>query len=519
MIALGVAVVLALGAGAICGFSFTIVSSLVPLTIMVTTLASLTYLHLRFVDQCEEDLPIAEHQTIALRNKFLPVSASMLAAALGFAALAVSSIRPIRELGLWTALGLFVAWIVAFTLFPALQLVLRTPTGRRVAVRTAIYDRISRAIPKLTYRYRYPLVFFATTACVLGGVSVARMTIESDPLAQIDPHSQIHRDLKWFRDNVMSLDMLRVWVHFDTPVVTDPDVLQALDRFHSALEASPNITGVTGPTTPLRLRNYFAGHGMALPADPEKFATTVADVEQLLLTEPQLRAFIDANGLADVQLTVLFHTGSRPQYGEMDKRIHAVWDDIRASSPALANAHMRVVGESLLQAKVGNDLIPTLALSLLLTVGFILLVFLVVSRSPVERFLALIPSAVALLLTFLGLRVFGGTINVATIIIATTVLGTTENDQLHLFHHMHERQGAPVEERLRHTLRVSGRAIVFATIINAAGFLALSASSFPPLRQFGLMTASAFVLAMLADFFVLPAAMWIVTRQRPASPS
>ena len=57
---------------------------------------------------------------------------------------------------------------------------------------------------------------------------------------------------------------------------------------------------------------------------------------------------------------------------------------------------------------------------------------------------------------------------------------------------------------------MSGRAIVFATIINAAGFLALSFSSFPPLRQFGLVTSAAFVLALIADFTALPAGLWMI---------
>jgi len=63
-------------------------------------------------------------------------------------------------------------------------------------------------------------------------------------------------------------------------------------------------------------------------------------------------------------------------------------------------------------------------------------------------------------------------------------------------------------------LRVSGHAIVFATLINAAGFLALSVSSFPPLRQFGLVTSAAFILALIADFTALPAGLWIVNRRR-----
>ena len=56
---------------------------------------------------------------------------------------------------------------------------------------------------------------------------------------------------------------------------------------------------------------------------------------------------------------------------------------------------------------------------------------------------------------------------------------------------------------------------MFATLINAAGFLGLSFSSFPPLRQFGVVTAAAFLLAMIADFSALPAALWIARRERP----
>src|SRR5204863_467271 len=113
---------------------------------------------------------------------------------------------------------------------------------------------------------------------------------------------------------------------------------------------------------------------------------------------------------------------------------------------------------------------------------------------------AMIPSLFAILATFLGMRLFGASLNVATILIATTVLGTTENDQIHFFHHLHERDGHPLGDALAHALRVSGHAIVFATLINAAGFLALSVSSFPPLRQFGLVTSAAFILALIADF-------------------
>jgi len=171
---------------------------------------------------------------------------------------------------------------------------------------------------------------------------------------------------------------------------------------------------------------------------------------------------------------------------------------------------MSVVGTAMVQAKIGNSLVQTFTESFALTAGLIFVAFLFVFRSPSARLMAMIPSVVAILVTFLGMRLFGASLNLATILIATAVLGTTENDQIHFFHHLQEKKADDLDLGLRHTLRVSGRAILFATLINSAGFMGLALSSFPPLRQFGIITSAAFLLAMLADFTALPAALWIV---------
>ena len=131
----------------------------------------------------------------------------------------------------------------------------------------------------------------------------------------------------------------------------------------------------------------------------------------------------------------------------------------------------------------------------------------------------MVPSLFAILVMFLLMRVTGIPLNVATILIATTVLGATENDQIHFFYHFQERRnGASTEQALAHSIRVAGHAILFATLINAGGFLALTLSSLPPMRQFGIITSAAFALAMVADFTALPAALWVFFRQRPDAP-
>ena len=125
------------------------------------------------------------------------------------------------------------------------------------------------------------------------------------------------------------------------------------------------------------------------------------------------------------------------------------------------------------------------------------------------------------------MRFVGIPLNIATILIGSTILGATENDQVHFFYHLQEgrdgiahpagaRSTAATEAALRHAMLTAGRPILFATLINTSGFLALALSDLPPMRQFGTVSASAFVLSLLADFTALPAALWILSRDKPA---
>ena len=62
---------------------------------------------------------------------------------------------------------------------------------------------------------------------------------------------------------------------------------------------------------------------------------------------------------------------------------------------------------------------------------------------------------------------------------------------------------------------IAGRSIFFATLINTAGFLAFGMSELPPIREFALLAARAFMLSMIADFTALPGAVWRVFKDRP----
>ena len=550
LITLGVCMATSVGYIGLTGGTFTIVSPMVPMTILVTATATLVYLHSRFVDRPPER-PVDEHQIFALDNKFVACTASIFATLVGFAALAVSEIRPVREMGIWVAVGLFFTWIIVFTLFPSLQKILRTPTSREQAVAGAWFLRFTGWLPKASYAARFGLVGVALLLMAAGGVAlfglpgtVPPMKLLIDPVEYVNHDSDLYKDTKFVQKTLPGLSITEVWLKSkpvckgkpDVPdkasceaaggtwgekigVFDEPKVLGAVARFQADLEKDPEVGAVVSAVSLLQVMRYLGGQGEAFPTDPDGLDEACGELEKLAPTEPMIGRFVKTPELNQTHLAVVTRTTEHEAFQALDDRIKARWDDVAKTVPELKDIDIKTVGLGPLQAKMSHNLVPTLVESFLLTVGIIFMTFVVVFRSGAARLMTMIPSLFAILVMFGVMRLAGMRLNVATILIASTVLGTSENDQIHFFYHfLEKRKDGTVEESLRHTLLVSGKAIFFATLINAGGFVAFALSPLPPVSQFGALTALALSMSMLADFSALPAALWIIFRQKPDAP-
>ncbi|HNN97507.1 MAG TPA: MMPL family transporter, partial [Pseudomonadota bacterium] len=285
IITLGVSAAMTVGFVGLTGGVFTIVSQVVPMTILITCTATLVYLHSRFVDQ-PEGTSVDDHQIFALCNKFLACTASIFAAAVGFAALAVSKIRPVREMGLWVAVGLFLTWLTVFTLFPALQKILKTPTQRERPIGAGWYLRLVHFLPRFTYRYRWLLVLGSLTMSAAGAVAlfglqpagIKPMYLQTNPVEYIPHDSALYKDTKELGKQLGGLSVTTLWLR-PTPeaqaakrtlgAVSKAELLRALDDLHSTIDKMSGVGSVTSLVTILRTLRYVAGKSDQLPTDSE----------------------------------------------------------------------------------------------------------------------------------------------------------------------------------------------------------------------------------------------------------
>lgn len=520
ILTLGSVVAIAVGLGDVFGWTNSVVSTLVPLTVMVTTTATLVYIHSRYMES--DDAPtLLEHHARVLANKFLPCTASMFATAVGFAALAVSEIRPVREMGLWTAGGLVAAWAACFTLFPALQSLLKAPRRDSSRPEEKWFAAFVDVLVPATRRYRWPLVLGAVAVMFCGAASLfgipgklKPLELETDALTYVNPAERVAQDTRQF-ESTNGLDVYDLWLQTAPGHALDPEFLRSIELLSRRLEQNPGVDAVDGPTSLLRWARYIQSGSDQLPTAASEWPKLAGDLEQMLLTEPGARSYVDVTDLASVRLSIRGRAEVFGRSGAMRKFLVSTWATAQAGDPALHAIKGVLAGKGVLSAEITERLLPTLTQSFALTASVIFLAFLVVFRSPSARLMTMIPSFFAILSVFIVMRFASIPLNIATILIGSTILGATENDQVHFFYHLQEgRDSGSTRGALRHAMLTAGRPILFATLINTSGFLALALSDLPPMRQFGIVSASAFALALLADFTALPAALWILSRDK-----
>jgi hypothetical protein len=411
-------------------------------------------------------------------------------------------------------------------LFPALQSLLKTPLrSERVPVAKWFPGFVDKLVPT-TRRYRWPMVGGALLLMGCGAIALfgfpnllAPLALETDVLTYVNPSERVAQDTRYFeRSN--ALDAVELWLQTPPGHALDPEFLRAVERLSEQLERDSRITSVDGPTSVLRWARYIQTGSDQLPPDAPAWPKLAADLEQILLTAPSARQYVDIKDLANVRLSIRGRARLFGRTGAMRSFIEGEWALAQAAQPALRGVRGSVVGKGVVGAEITQRLLPTLTESFALTASVIFCAFLVVFRSPAARLMTMIPSLFAILCVFLVMRFAGIPLNIATILIGSTVLGATENDQIHFFYHYQEgHTSGTTAGALQHAMLVAGRPILFATLINASGFLALALSDLPPMREFGIVSASAFVLALLADFTALPGALWILSRNDADSPS
>ena len=169
--------------------------------------------------------------------------------------------------------------------------------------------------------------------------------------------------------------------------------------------------------------------------------------------------------------------------------------------------NVMLTGKALVFQKGTKFLVNNLVLSLSLAIFLIALFMAWMFRSLRMILVSLIPNLLPLIITAGLMGYLGVPIKPSTILVFSIAFGISVDDTIHYVHRFQEefakdRDYALAIKRSHSTI---GKAMFYTTITIAFGFSILVFSNFVPTIYFGLLTALSMILALMADFMLLPA--------------
>ncbi len=505
-LSVGAGIVWILALMAVAGKSLNMVTVTLPPLLWVLGLS--TSIHL--LSRCRQLLATGTELDQAIRASMAelarPCLLSAVTTALGFGSLVASSMRPVREMGVFAALGILLCLAGNFLLFPFLARALPPCPSPGTDQRHPVLH----ALAVFVQRHPWPIVGAAGACGLMLLISLFGLRADANVIGFFK------------RDSPTAVTYNRVLAGFTGPysieVLLSPEReavtlanFRRLDDLGTSFASRQGVAKVLSAADLVKKAHQRQAQAPPdvhrLPDDEAAFAQAWQDAGDHLGDE--LESFYHgASGTLRISLL------AQPMGSAEHRRL---LDEIRSSLAAQGGAwRPRLTGIVPLLVDMQERLLESQIRSFVLAFLAIGPVIALLLRSARYAALSLAPNLMPIVLSLGVMSLFDVALDPATVMIAGIALGIAVDDTIHLLesYRRRRRAGDGVAEAVDHSLQTVGRAMMRTSVVATIGFLVLCFSEFLPLLYFGLFTAVAMVAAMVADLVVLPALLLLAEGRR-----
>ena len=488
------------------GKPLSILTMLLPSILFVVGMSDMVHLIERYLEALRSGLDKARALARTFHEVGLATFLTSLSTAIGFASLATSSIQPIREFGIYTAIGVMVAFVLAFSVLPAVLILVPTPLHARHGREVINWDPLLHRTYAWVLRHRRKIAGVTVLLCLLSVAGASRLKVNNYLLEDWpadDPHLL---DFHFFEDHFGGVRPfeLEIAITDTTRHIWDLEVLLEIERVQQYAEKEYGVNHILSPVSLIRAVNRASNGGSA------EFDRLPDDDSTAALLWQRARSFAGGDELAALMSVDGRHariTGrSRDEGGavhqEKNERLIA---HIKAGDPAVP-VRFDQTGMAYLIDHNNRTLSAQLLGSLGIAFVLIGLMMALVFRNWRMTIVAILPNVVPMLLIAGIMGVLGIDLKVSTSIIFTIAFGIAVDDSIHLLGKLRVElaKGRSLAYAMKRSFLSAGKAVVITSIMLCSGFIALVASDFASVYYMGLLVSITLAVALMADLFLLP---------------
>ena len=498
----GVATVWTMGLYGAFGRNLNLVTSVMPTLVLVIGVAGCVHILMHVAATPDE--PDRKHRVVREVAFILrPCLINILTTVAGLASLAVSPLPVVRDLGLFSALGLlgcFVLTLVGCVWALAWKQAEPVRNGSAWLQRgVGILSRLGICHPKLALVAGLLLV-------VVMGVGASRIVTDTYTIGFLFPDHRVRIDSDLIELRVGPYLPLEFVIR-SPHAVPRPELLRAVERWQRSVEAQSRIGwsySLVDALARMNGNNTSDASGQAIWDDPERMARLIATYR----SQPgnDLHQLLDAAGTLRITFSVRMQS---------TRSVARLTDELKDAAQLPPDATVDAAGYLPLYVRMADYVVNSQAQSFALAFVTIFAVIAFTFRSGRAALLA-IPANLLPVLIILGVMGYAGIhLDVATVTIASVVLGLVVDDTVHVIHQFHHEYESRKNHAaaLRATLDTAGRAIVITTCVLVLGFSVFALAEIKSVIWFGLLITLGLVSGVVADLVLMPALIvWLRPR-------
>ena len=426
--------------------------------------------------------------------------------AVGFAALLVSHVTPVKSFGLMMSLATLLVLIAVGLLYPGGVLIGSWFADPHDA---PAEKHLVRALLRVTQGVeRYPVwlagIFLGVVAFSAAGFT--RLQVETDFSKNFREDSPIVQGLKFFESTEHFAGAGSWEVNFPAPKELTNEYLDHVADLAERLRERFVREDRRGDVTKVLAITDATSKIPKLPV-----LTNTLEKRLNVLSQLQPEFIPSLYNSRDGRMRIVLRARERQQaerklqlIAEVDQVAQA-WAD-EALAKEFPNADVKATGLFVLLAHLIQSLLSDQLASFALAAIGIGGMMIVAFGSVRLGLIALVPNLFPIVFVIGGMGWIGLPINIATAMIASVSMGLTVDSSVHyLSGYVRARgRGLSVDEALRETHGDVGRALVFANIALIAGFSVLTISHFIPLVYFGVLVSVAMIGGLVGNLLLLP---------------
>jgi len=244
MLTVSISTIWSVGLMAMLGIKMTLVSTVIPVLLLAVGSAYGIHILSHYYDYLsEEENPDLKrkqelvYKTVESMGK--PVFLAGLTTVAGFGSLATSKIVPIKNFGLFTALGIFVAFMIAILMIPSLLLIINRKRKSFDDQNFSGVNHFEKLIVKLHNFYSQKsisLILVIFLVVIISLVGMDRIIIDSPLINMFKEDTEIRQADNFINNNFAGSSILTVLVEGNEKgSLTDPEILKSMEEMQNYL--------------------------------------------------------------------------------------------------------------------------------------------------------------------------------------------------------------------------------------------------------------------------------------------